>query len=252
MELLIIWLLTTILSLGMEFANSMKIFKYAADEGYKINKEILDETNEQLSPEIQKKAMFPLFIPVFNLFYVMKHTMDISRLGNEIVQRLLVLGVLEDMTDDEINKYKKNPTPLNATILSLDLKEINSSSITIKEAGKEDSKIYFSFDKDSEDVIIIRATGPISKKSLEEQKKSVIDAYIKSHKKWEAFESKLSKDEEISIEKNTEENGTQEKNNDINIINDELENLRKLRNEIQQNKNENSDIKTLSLTKKRK
>ena len=55
MEFLIFWLGTTVASYCMEFANEARMFKDAANAGYKIDVKRLSELGKQLNPN-QKKG----------------------------------------------------------------------------------------------------------------------------------------------------------------------------------------------------
>lgn len=70
MEFLSFWLGTSILSLGMNIANSLRLFKDVADAGYKINLEKIKELGKQLNPNSTKITFISMLIPIYNLMQV--------------------------------------------------------------------------------------------------------------------------------------------------------------------------------------
>ena len=51
MEIIILWIGTIIASFGMEMANELRMFKDAADSGYRIDINRMSELSKQVNPE---------------------------------------------------------------------------------------------------------------------------------------------------------------------------------------------------------
>ena len=58
MELLVLWLGTSITSFCMEMANELRMFKDVADAGYKIDIRRLSDLSKQLNPNASKSYTF--------------------------------------------------------------------------------------------------------------------------------------------------------------------------------------------------
>ena len=100
------------------------------------------------------------------------------------------------MTDDEKEEYKKNPTGLNAMVITLNngrvvnCKIVNEPIATIKEqeANGELSivKIKFNFNNKDKLYEIISTSGPISRLSIEEQNEFVEKHLSSAFKKYDS------------------------------------------------------------------
>ena len=106
------------------------------------------------------------------------------------------LGILEEMTYDEWEEYKKNPTGVNAILVPLkkevqkENEKISFGTITIKEPSGVDSVVNIKLDLNKENrddmIEIITARGPISKLSKDEQIKFIREHLIETLKKGES------------------------------------------------------------------
>ena len=70
MELLVLWLGTSITSFCMEMANELRMFKDVADAGYKIDIRRLSDLSKQLNPNASKATLLSMLIPIFNIMQV--------------------------------------------------------------------------------------------------------------------------------------------------------------------------------------
>ena len=189
MNFLVIWLGTGALSFYMEMANELRVFKDAADEGYKINIEKLAEIFKQMG---MKNSLLWLLIPVFNILKVLQNTATFNNERSILLTQLKVMNVLEEMDELEKTIYQQKPTGLNALLLPIkaDIKLSKSEFIEYyNEIGE--GKIYYERSKGFEDLTILKVTGPVSRLSVEEQKKIVIDEWthiLKSSVKFDDFE----------------------------------------------------------------
>jgi hypothetical protein len=76
MEFLVLWLGTSIASFGMKIANELRMFKDAADAGYKVDVERLSKLGKQLNPNATKATLLSMLIPVFNVMQVFQRTIQ--------------------------------------------------------------------------------------------------------------------------------------------------------------------------------
>lgn len=114
MELLGIWLGTFITSFGMDALNGLRIFKDAADAGYKIDIDRISEITESLDPNASKIKFLKLLLPIFNIMHVSQEILEYNNLRFMVLDMLYALNALEEMTDEEQTEYLKKPTVLNA------------------------------------------------------------------------------------------------------------------------------------------
>ena len=180
MEFLVLWLGTTAASFAMELANEFKIFKDAADAGYKIDTKRLSEFQKQLSPDATKITFLSMLIPLYNVMSVFQRVIQCENARPMILDQLSVTGVLEEMSDYEKKEYSKRPTGLNALIVPLkaESKLSKATKVTINGVFGE-SVVYCEIGKTSHDINILSVSGPVSRLTVEEQKEKVIETMIK-------------------------------------------------------------------------
>lgn len=181
MNFLIFWLGTSALSFCMEMAQELRMYKDAADHGYKIDSKRLSEFSKQLNPNSTKNTMFSMLIPLVNMMLVMQRTMEYNNNRVYIMDQLRAMDALEEMSEYEKREYAKKPTGLNAFLVPLKLQlKMAKSNISIKINGENGySKIFFEIGKESSDITILKVTGEASKWTVEQQKQAVFDVLRK-------------------------------------------------------------------------
>lgn len=108
MELLVLWVGTSITSFCMEMANELRMFKDVADVGYKIDIRRLSDLNKQLNPNASKTTLLSMLIPIFNIMQVFQRTVQYNNIRPMIFDQLNVMDVLEEMSEIEKQEYQKN------------------------------------------------------------------------------------------------------------------------------------------------
>ncbi len=177
MEFLALWLGTCVASFGMEITNEMRMFKDAADAGYKIDVKRLSELGMQLNPNATKETLLSMLIPIFNVMQVFQRTIQYNNVRPMILDQLSVIDALEEMTESEKAEYLKNPTGLNALVVPLKSEIRLSKAISIKiNDGNEHSEIYYEMGESLDDITILKVSGSASRLTVEEQKKRVVEA----------------------------------------------------------------------------
>ncbi len=164
MGFLVSYLTTVILSVGMKFASDVRIYKDAADQGYKI---LFDMDLFKL----------PFLIPLFNIFWVVKNTVEYDRdYRSEVLFYLNEIKALEEMNELEKSEYAKKPSALNAFLVPKKWDRILNSSLCISvDTDKEKGKIFYKFNRLGKNVKIIAATGTFASLTKEEQKRKVFE-----------------------------------------------------------------------------
>ncbi len=178
MEFLVLWLGTSIASFGMKIANELRMFKDAADAGYKVDVERLSKLGKQLNPNATKATLLSMLIPVFNVMQVFQRTIQYNNVRPMILDQLSAIDDLEEMSDIEKTEYLKNPTGLNALIvpLKLEIRLSKATSIKIND-GNEHSEIFYEMGDSFDDITILKVSGSASRLTVEEQKKKVVEAW---------------------------------------------------------------------------
>lgn len=178
MEILVIWLVTVIASFGMEISHELRVFKDIANAGYKYNLKRVNELSEYFNSDTLKKTLISLLVIGYNIFYVFDKANKYNNARPMLLSQLDVAGVLEEMTDEEKKQYLKDPTGLNAIKIQIKserkIKDIHTLEIKKK---NEKGEIIYRFNDTYDDVTVLKATGTLSRLTLEEQKKRVMDSW---------------------------------------------------------------------------
>lgn len=212
-----IWSITVILTIVFEFKNEFKMFKEFADMGYKINTDKLTDLSKMsVTTNSINSSLIGMLIPFYNLASVMVKRKKYEENKEFIFEQYMRLGILEEMTYDEWEEYKKNPTGVNAILVPLkkevqkENEKISFGTITIKEPSGVDSVVNIKLDLNKENkddmIEIITARGPISELSKDEQIKFIREHLIETIKKGEskfgskdAFIHELCKNQSVDV-----------------------------------------------------
>lgn len=171
MELLIIWLMTILISIGLDINLSFKMLKDIADQGYKLEMDRFNELSRQMNPRVTKNNKIDLFIPFLNLYNQFDKRMKYEQARPFLEDQLRIMDCITAFTQEEQENYNKKPTGFNALLIIIKSK--------VAEETKEDVSISFTegdekntiwFEKVDDDFKIIKTSGPVSRLSLEEQK----------------------------------------------------------------------------------
>ena len=175
MEYLIMWLLTTGISIVFELKNELRLFKDVADEGYKVDIERMAEIYKQINNSSSKINFLPLIIPIYNIVFTAKKIMDYNDIRPFILDSLRVVDLIEKMSKEEQEAYQKRPTATNALLITI--KKRNMEYIVVN-TDKGRSKIFYSLDNNAPlGIKIIKVEGEASDLSEEELKTLVISTY---------------------------------------------------------------------------
>lgn len=118
-ELLIIWLVTIVISYGLKFVNEIRLFKLAADFGYKIDMKKLF----RLSTKISKESIITnlsMLMPVYNMFTTLEKTIQCNNAKYKALEQSGLIDALHRMTDEEKEQYLEKPTGFNAAHIALE------------------------------------------------------------------------------------------------------------------------------------
>ena len=196
MSYIVMWLTTVLASYVFDFKIAFKMFKEIADVGYKINADKFRDFANSIPTNSSDISKVIRFIPFVNLLYTLHGINSYENNKQLIFQQFLSLDILEEMTDDEKEEYKKNPTGLNAMVITLNNgrvvngKIVNEPIATIKEqeANGEFSIVKIKFNSNNKDKFyeIISTSGPISRLSIEEQNEFVEKHLSSAFKKYDS------------------------------------------------------------------
>ena len=111
-EMLLIWLGTTVTSVGMSFIQTVGIIKDLSDAGYKLDMDALSKFKEKNNNNNNNSLLYFL-IPFVNMLYVYDISIKYNNNRYFILDQCRVLGLIEKMSDAERKEYEKNPTGLH-------------------------------------------------------------------------------------------------------------------------------------------
>jgi len=152
MTILVLWLFTIIVSLGMELSNGLRLFKDVADAGYKIDITRISELSEEFAPDVLKTTFIERFIPVYNIFKQFQIRLQYDNTKYLMVDQLRTVDCLVEMTEEEREEYLKNPTGLNILFIHIKSEDAKCSDV--------------SYEKD--DTTILKRRDSLSELSIEE------------------------------------------------------------------------------------
>lgn len=187
MNIFIMWPITIIMSIIFEFKNEFKMFKDFADIGYKINTDKLtDLSMMSATSNALNASLTAMLIPFFNIGCTLARRKKYEENKELIFEQYLKLGIIEEMSEEEFEEYKKNPTGFNAILVPLkkqvyeESEKISFGTITIEEPNGEVSVVNIKLDLNKENkdnmIEILTVRGPIRNLSKEEQLK-----FVKNH-----------------------------------------------------------------------
>lgn len=199
----------------MEITNELRMFKDAADAGYKIDVKRLSELGMQLNPNATKETLLSMLIPIFNVMQVFQRTIQYNNVRPMILDQLSVIDALEEMTESEKAEYLKNPTGLNTLVVPLKSEIRLSKAISIKiNDGNEHSEIYYEMSESLDDITILKVSGSASRLTVEEQKKRVVEAWdqagIRKYGSTEALIDNLKSNTSIDLSDSKEDRKDEE------------------------------------------
>lgn len=238
MEFLVLWLITIIISFYMQITNVFKIFKDAADAGYKFDINRMSDVDEQLNPNTSNVTLLSMLIPFFNIMLTFKITIQYNNTRYMLLDKLNILNVLEEMSEIEKKEYLKNPTSLNALLIPFYEKTKLSNATSIKfNDDKENSEIFFEMGKSFNDITILKVEGDATRLTADEQKKKVIDGLnkifsdgIKEYGDIKNFKKALSNNPNLVLKDNSDDKN--EKLAQELSISKQKDNLKSLKDEL--------------------
>ncbi|MCI6349293.1 MAG: hypothetical protein MR779_00040 [Tenericutes bacterium] len=137
MSFIIIFSISSIIaSFTMEFKNVFKFYKSIGEAGYKFNASRSKEVSKMLN-SVKKYSIFKLFIPGYNVIYEAIRTKAYTESINVMLRQLEVMGVIEDMTPDEIERFEDNPTGSELLKISVESRLMYEKELADMKANSE-------------------------------------------------------------------------------------------------------------------
>ncbi len=145
MKYIIIWLLTILINLGMNFGNSLRMFKNAADLGYKIDFDNFKHSFGNNNSMIEKILNI---IPFVNIIKTFIESFNYLSLEDDFFLELKISGCLEELDESENLEYKNNPTSFNAYKINLksDSKKRAMKRLAKMLSSKTHAGVYAKYD----------------------------------------------------------------------------------------------------------
>ena len=179
MQLIMIWVASIIASFGMEFVNSIQVFKDVMDAGYKIKMKNLRKFQQEINPDARKISLLSMLIPVYNIYTEMDTTIKYNQIKPYLLDELRILDSIEPLTKEEEEKYLRHPNVLNAVLISAKSEAIHELEeegfkFTIKDKNKnEESVVRIRFE--NEKMTLLSVKGSLESYPKEEQEKIVTE-----------------------------------------------------------------------------
>lgn len=240
MEFLVIWIASVITSYGISFTNILQVLKMAADLGYRVDYKKMKRV---------LALVYNNIIVAFPIFNVLCATKELFNYSNCIglLDKFRILELVDHMTPNEQETYKRNATGLNAyKIAKRHEKSLENASFVFLKGG---SMIYYKLKSAEEclkslnildSIIILQADGYAKNLSLKEQKQIVLDIHRDSiEEKFEKYImsnldfNSLINSESCDLNKDCEKSVT---------IEERIEGLKNLKNEISSTNIGNEEI----------
>ena len=193
MNIIGIWLATTIISIIYEFKNEFKMFKDFADIGYKLNINKMKNIQADLPIQTNNHIYLSMIVPFYNLYTVLKRIKTYEDNKQLIYETYNKLDVIEEMTDEEKQKYAENPTAWNAILLTAQSQEEKQQTelkkekqennneqivkIIVTEEDGQTNTVKLKLNKDPNDdtVKVLEIDGPIRNLPKEEITKFILN-----------------------------------------------------------------------------
>lgn len=162
---MIITTISYLSSVGISFLlkviNELKIYKYSADQGYKIDSKTLFKTIEK---KITAKDWIILFVPIYNLVDSISECAN-SKLKYDLDDK----EIFNPLSSYEDELYKKHPNAINAMMVPKIVQEQIEKSYVYEIFDENGySKFHYFVDENNE-LHICKAEGYAEKLSLDEQ-----------------------------------------------------------------------------------
>lgn len=176
MELLLFWVSTVIISLGMEVNHELMMYKDAADHGYKFNKTSTSNDMKQVKSNDSKTNTISLLVPILNVILATKKTVQYNKARNIIINQFGTMDSVIPMKNEEVETYRQNPCAINAFIINIVDENKSQNYVKFKDQGT----IWFIM-KDTE-IVITKSEGPISRLSAEDQHSKLVEVITNFNK----------------------------------------------------------------------
>ena len=197
------WLVTVLISSGVSVANELRMYKDAADNGYRIDGINLNAYTSKYRSNIVKNITFRILIPFYNILSSLVNVLIYNNNRPRLLYELNMMDALDEMREEEKEYYQKFPTGLRALRMMVKESVRISEYPSVKIVTPYDtSQIYFDVTDDGE-IEIIKAYGHLSRATEETQKEKVIESlnkYIETPEVSEEIKEALQKEAEKDTE----------------------------------------------------
>lgn len=214
MNFIIFWLGTSIASFCAEIVNELRLYKDLADAGYKVDFKKMSGLQKRINPDAAKITFLSMLIPIWNIYLVSKNIISYNNNKSTILNQLNVMDCLKKMLDFEKQEYLKNPTGLNAYMISLKTEIIlaKAMSIEITIEGKK-NEIVFIIDKLTKEITILNVKGEATKLPFSKIKE-IVKVSIRladEHLRKQTNNNLKEKDQELATTKTNNTESTHDK-----------------------------------------
>lgn len=174
------WFASILVSIFLKKYNNILLLKDLADLNLKLDLEKYSDYVDKTS----SVSNIIIAIPFLNLVDQFYNIRQYRMAFNEIVENLSLLGVLEEMTDYEIEYYSKFPSVGRAfklysvpsiALIKKEKKELKNKEFVVTYSFFDNDYNSISFITKHSKFKIVKSSGPISNKNTKEQKEILFD-----------------------------------------------------------------------------
>lgn len=176
-QIILIWLITILGSIGLNILKDLTTIKDVADAGYLIDFKNTSELNDKINEVSKINSRNFMLFPIINLICSLAENMTYTMHRDELIMSLNMFNCLRPMDENLKKEYEKHPTMLNA--LKIALKDVsNEQRIKIPtKDGKGFNEIRYQYNETKNDFDILGVKGPAENLSYREQKEMVLNAW---------------------------------------------------------------------------
>ena len=153
MQFLIIYLSTILISKFGDFLLTTNFIKDVASAGYLVDYKRLKEFDG-----VFPNSKLIKYIPLINVLSTLEAAVNYNNHKSEILTQMSVMGLLEEMTEEEKKEFNEKPTFMRAMRIDADREiKLKSPKVSVLSVYDNTGKIWY--EKENKQYNILKATG---------------------------------------------------------------------------------------------
>lgn len=171
------WIISIIISVVSDKLFAFEAYKIVANYGYKNKSNNLYDLPKEMIPVSDEATL----MPIFNILVRMYGYAYLKRNTSTIINELISLDIIEEMNEQEKERFKECPIGIRAINIYLDSMEEKDKIQSIEMViDGQFNKITYKVSDDSKNLEILEVTGPLKHKGLskKEIEKIILDRWM--------------------------------------------------------------------------